>query len=299
LNLIVAHQYIEQLDERVAAAIFGNVGTFIIFRVGAADAEELVKEFTPLFVEEDLVNLPKYHIYLKLMIDGVASDPFSAMTLPPVAKESGSEENIIKVTREHYGRPREIVEDKISRWSGVETEEMIERLEKKLEHKKEQEIFDKKIDFLASFRGEVVKEDSPAIDQPKATESAQEKKDEELFIVKCSSCGGKTKINFKPDGQRPVFCKDCLKEYRRKQALNENLKKKQSSFQAKIKPAVSRAPASSVKELTMSDALTIGPKDFKGRKIDVKSEDINRSYKELTGQGDLAEELKEDDLSVE
>ncbi|MDD4304874.1 MAG: type IV secretion system DNA-binding domain-containing protein, partial [Patescibacteria group bacterium] len=78
LNLIVAHQYIEQLEETVSAAIFGNVGTMIVFRIGASDAEFLEKEFEPYNMHEDLVNLPKYKIYTKLMIDGVTSDPFQA-----------------------------------------------------------------------------------------------------------------------------------------------------------------------------------------------------------------------------
>jgi type IV secretory pathway TraG/TraD family ATPase VirD4 len=80
LNLIVGHQYIGQLvqerNTKVRDAIFGNVGTLVVFRVGAEDAEFLVKEFEPIFTEVDIVNLPKYHILLKLMINGVASDPF-------------------------------------------------------------------------------------------------------------------------------------------------------------------------------------------------------------------------------
>lgn len=81
LSLFLAHQYIEQLDERVRAAIFGNVGTIISFRVGAADGEYLAKEFYPVFTQDDLVNLPRYAMYLKLMIDGTASQPFSASAL--------------------------------------------------------------------------------------------------------------------------------------------------------------------------------------------------------------------------
>ncbi len=84
LSLVMAHQYIAQLDEIVANAVFGNVGTIVSFRVGGADAEVLAKEFSPVFLEEDLVNIPKFHIFLKLMIDGVSSQPFSAMTLPPL-----------------------------------------------------------------------------------------------------------------------------------------------------------------------------------------------------------------------
>ena len=81
LSLFLAHQYIEQLDERVRAAVFGNVGTIIAFRVGATDAEYLAKEFFPEFIEADFVHLPRYTMYLKLMIDGTPSKPFSAVSL--------------------------------------------------------------------------------------------------------------------------------------------------------------------------------------------------------------------------
>jgi hypothetical protein len=118
LNLIIAHQYIEQLDEKVQAAVFGNVGTIVCFRIGAADAEALVKEFEPIFDETDLVNLTKYDVYLKLMIDGVSSDPFSATTLPPLTGPTHIKDKLIKVSRERYSKPRVSVEEKIMRWSG-------------------------------------------------------------------------------------------------------------------------------------------------------------------------------------
>jgi type IV secretory pathway TraG/TraD family ATPase VirD4 len=81
LNLIMAHQYIEQLDEGLRAAIFGNVGTIISFRLGARDVWHLAKEFFPVFSESDLINLPQYNVFLKLMVDGVSQIPFSATTL--------------------------------------------------------------------------------------------------------------------------------------------------------------------------------------------------------------------------
>ncbi len=120
LNLIIAHQYIEQLDENVQAAVFGNVGSIVCFRVGAGDAEFLAKEFAPVFDETDLVNLTKYDIYLRLMIDGVASDPFSATTLEPISGRTGNRDKVIAVSRERYANTREIVEEKISRWSAID-----------------------------------------------------------------------------------------------------------------------------------------------------------------------------------
>ncbi|MFA6547673.1 MAG: type IV secretion system DNA-binding domain-containing protein [Candidatus Magasanikbacteria bacterium] len=119
LDLIMAHQYMEQLEEEVLAAVIGNVGSIITFRVGSTDAEILAKEFIPTFVEEDLVNLPKFHIYLKLMIDGVASRPFSALTLPPIAQSTGSMEKVVKVSRERYAVSRDTIEGKIAKWSGM------------------------------------------------------------------------------------------------------------------------------------------------------------------------------------
>jgi hypothetical protein len=116
LNLTMAHQYIEQLPETLQAAVFGNVGTMISFRVGANDAEYLAKEFAPIFIEEDFVNLPKYHIYLKLMIDGVASQGFSANTLPPIAKPEGFEQMVIENSRKKYSRPVELVEQEFLKW---------------------------------------------------------------------------------------------------------------------------------------------------------------------------------------
>lgn len=121
LNLTLAHQYITQLEEPVRDSVFGNVGTIISFRVGAEDAEFLEKEFSPEFSAHDLVNLSKYNIYLKLMIDGVASRPFSAVSLPPVLPPAENKtEQVINVTRHRYSTPRERVEEKIRRWSGYE-----------------------------------------------------------------------------------------------------------------------------------------------------------------------------------
>jgi type IV secretory pathway TraG/TraD family ATPase VirD4 len=113
LNLILSHQYIEQLDERIRAAIFGNVGTIISFRVGAEDADILAREFHPVFNKDDLVNLPNYHIYLKLMIDGATSRPFSAIALPPPKKKTSHKKEVLQLSREKYARSREKVEREI------------------------------------------------------------------------------------------------------------------------------------------------------------------------------------------
>lgn len=117
LNLTIAHQYVEQMPEEVRAAVFGNVGTMAVFRVGSFDAEIFEKEFGEVFTSEDIVSLGFAQIYLQLMIDGVGSHPFSAKTLPPIPRPPVSyKERIIDYTRKQYARTREIVETEIEKW---------------------------------------------------------------------------------------------------------------------------------------------------------------------------------------
>ncbi|MFH1759164.1 MAG: type IV secretion system DNA-binding domain-containing protein [Patescibacteria group bacterium] len=120
LSLILANQYLDQLDHEgsyaVRSAIFGNVGTMAIFRIGAKDAEFVEKEFNPEYDINDLVNLAKYHIYIKLMIDGLASRPFAAKTLaPPTPSAENFIDVIIENTRSRYAIPKSTVEEKIAR----------------------------------------------------------------------------------------------------------------------------------------------------------------------------------------
>ena len=117
LSLVVAHQYVAQMDEGVRDAVFGNVGTIVSFRVGAEDAELLEKELAPEFMATDIVNLGKRQIYLKLMIDGVASRAFSAMTMDTIKRlPVSNRQRIIEYSREHYAARREDVEKKIADW---------------------------------------------------------------------------------------------------------------------------------------------------------------------------------------
>ncbi|MCC6290731.1 type IV secretion system DNA-binding domain-containing protein [Candidatus Nomurabacteria bacterium] len=117
LSLTIAHQYVEQMSEEVQAAVFGNVGTTVAFRVGPLDAEIFEKIFAPTFSMEDMVNLGFAQIYLTMMIDGVGSQPFSAITLPPITPLARSyHDEIISWTRKTYARPRDMVEKDIGNW---------------------------------------------------------------------------------------------------------------------------------------------------------------------------------------
>ncbi len=104
LSLSLANQYIEQLDEEVTQAIFGNVGSLISFVVGARDGHVLTYEFGEIYDENDLVALGKYEIVLKLSIDGMTSAPFPATTLPLPALKNDNREKIIKLSKEKFGR---------------------------------------------------------------------------------------------------------------------------------------------------------------------------------------------------
>tara|TARA_B100000508_G_scaffold70522_3_gene55028 strand:- start:393 stop:2441 length:2049 start_codon:yes stop_codon:yes gene_type:complete len=116
LNLIIAHQYIAQMEEEVRDAVFGNVGTTVSFRVGPFDGETLETVFAPRFMATDLVNLGFAQIYLTLMIDGIGSQPFSAKTLPSVELPPVScRDMVIEASRKLYAHNRVEVEEEVTR----------------------------------------------------------------------------------------------------------------------------------------------------------------------------------------
>jgi len=116
LNLIIAHQYIGQLvknqDTAIRDAVFGNVGSWITFKIGSDDAEVLEKEFSPVFNQFDLLNIEKYTAYSKILIDNTASRPFSMMTPWPLAGQERDDikTKIAKLSRLKYGQDRQMVE---------------------------------------------------------------------------------------------------------------------------------------------------------------------------------------------
>ncbi|MBI2465856.1 MAG: type IV secretion system DNA-binding domain-containing protein [Candidatus Sungbacteria bacterium] len=221
LALVLANQYVAQLIQSVGGsrstavrdAIFGNVGTIISFRVGAEDAEFLEKEFAPEFTAVDVVNLAKYNVYLKLMIDGVASRAFSATTLAPYPRpETSYREDIIKYSRETYGTPREEVEAEIADWAGVSELMPTKIKERRLEN-------------TAGFRP-AVSADSVAVSEPRPNrfsaaavspprpEAAGKPfgavPGKQMYEAVCWEGGEKVWVPFKPDGVRPIYCKDHL-----------------------------------------------------------------------------------------
>ena len=180
LNLTITHQYIAQLEiggsTVLRDAVFGNVGTIITLRVGALDAEFLEKEFEPHFMKNDLVTLAKHQMYLRLMIDGAASHPFSATTLPPISKPTGSSEKVVKVSRERFSTPKTVIEEKIIRWRAALHDSTVAARKFQSERKE----FTKK----------------PPI------------------VVKCDDCGNAFSPPFRPVDGKPVFCDNCFPKHR-------------------------------------------------------------------------------------
>jgi len=114
--LIIAHQYIGQLvknqDTSIRDAVFGNVGSWLSFKIGSDDAEAIEKEFSPSFNQFDLINIEKYTAYVKLLIDNTASRPFSMGTPWPIAriKRDDMKQKIKNLSRLKYGQDRQMIE---------------------------------------------------------------------------------------------------------------------------------------------------------------------------------------------
>lgn len=113
LSLVIAHQYIGQLPDKIRDAVFGNVGTIMSLRIGPQDAEFLVKEFEPVFTAHDLVHLDNFNFYVKIMNRGKISMPFNMISYPPTPSDSKLAMEIKSYVYQKYGRPREIVEEEI------------------------------------------------------------------------------------------------------------------------------------------------------------------------------------------
>lgn len=302
LNLILANQYVNQIDERVRDAIFGNAGSIISFRVGATDAEFLEKEFEPVFTANDIVNLPKYQIYLKLMIDGIAGDAFSASTLPPIKLEDvANEEKIIRISRERYSNSKADVEEKIRRWTGMLSEEEKAELRKTIATPKvaaptppapvkaPSKPLPKKTEASVKPAAPKAKPKpaapKPKAEKPKSTQHPQKApslvasdapappastpspEERPLFEALCATCEKLIQVPFEPDGSRPTFCKDCLKDYQRAVAKERMALEASMSSNQKVehKPKQSRAHVYQGQEppMKLGQMQHVAPKKFK------------------------------------
>ena len=115
LSLVIAHQFIAQLDEKIRDAVIGNVGTKAAFRVGTTDAEFLAKQFEPVFTASDLENLPNRHAVLSLLVGGTPARPFSIQTQNLPEFDHGRVDALKELSYRTYGKDREEVEAEIRR----------------------------------------------------------------------------------------------------------------------------------------------------------------------------------------
>lgn len=240
LSLIVAHQYIKQLEEEVAWAVFGNVGTLISFRVGSDDAQFMENEFMPTYTPEDLVNLAKFEIYLKLMVDGAATSPFSANTLAPIAQKTGNTAKVIAVSRERYSSPRADIEQKVLRWSGMEASgSEYPAILTEEEQAVQSELGGvpasmkpgtpeyatagvESLEGTAEDTGEYLKispERLAAIVKP----PEGKKKEKPKFSHTCTRCGKVWDMPIQLDSSRPIYCAECLPIVREERKVKTNV----------------------------------------------------------------------------
>jgi len=294
LDLIIAHQYIGQLvsgqNTVVRDAVFGNVGTIVSFRVGAADAEFLEKEFEPVFMLNDLVNLPKYNVYMKLMIDGMTSDAFSATTLKPLGEgeKNGNAEKIIKNSRQRYAIARNIIEDKIMKWSGMEDESNGQTDQAK-NNKNKKGTFEVNISYVreVSAPGRVAEplEKRPIRQPSQPARGANETKagsvtpggqtaaipgseQKTWYDAVCQKCLKAIQVPFKPDPARKTYCRECLKLVRT--ALQKESPVLARNFPEAKKPEEKKAAPQ--KFISLEEAMKARPVSFYAKKTVSRAE---------------------------
>lgn len=277
LCLTMAHQYIAQLTDEVREAVFGNVGTIISYRVGSPDGLYMEKEFAPRFMPEDIINLPKYNVYLKLLIDGVSSQPFSAITLPPISKKTGSADRVIKVSRERFANPRKEIEEKILKWSGMEDADM-DTLLKEAEEKK------------------------------KLVKSSRKPR----FEYNCTRCNKQIVLAVELDRSRPIYCEECI-EIVREERKHGKPKRTEVRSKSELPPRPSEGTI--VERQTTSEPISLNRLNVKPEKTErtERAEEKTHVLPELAQLSDVtspspvvegsastpASQLKDDWLSSE
>jgi type IV secretory pathway TraG/TraD family ATPase VirD4 len=115
LSLNIAHQYIAQLPEDIKGAVFGNVGSMALFRVGPDDAQYLESQLSPTFTASDLMKIENYHAYMKMLVRGEPKKPFDIVALAPEHGDRSRVDPLRELSYLTYGRPRDEVENEILR----------------------------------------------------------------------------------------------------------------------------------------------------------------------------------------
>jgi CxxC-x17-CxxC domain-containing protein len=232
------------------------------------------------------------------MIDGIAGNAFSAVTLPPLdsSKTETNAEKVIKVTRERYGTPRDIVEEKIARWSGMIPEKELaanmnrpnsfENNSENMKSNKPIKVYrdpptENNPNIMNSNKPIKVFRDPPAENNPdimkdnrpikvfrdpptESTKISEAVDDRPKYPAKCATCEVDIEVPFKPDASRPTFCKDCLKDYQRQQARLQGAKEQRGNGASDRNQNSPRAfQGRPEKTITMLEAARMNPKPFR------------------------------------
>ncbi|MDP3880715.1 MAG: type IV secretion system DNA-binding domain-containing protein [bacterium] len=296
LNLIIAHQYVGQLVDdqstKVRDAVFGNTGTIITFRVGASDAEFLEPEFTPEFEIQDIVNLPNYSVYIRLMVDGLTTRPFSASTIAPFmhCDDAVPEDELVATSRDKYGQPKAKVEADIKRWASGNGFEDIEEIE--------------------SGKARIINGDPGDV----TVDGKKKLSGDDRFSMPCDvpGCGKTAKLPFKPDPNKPVYCSDCFEKLQNneiepvkilRQASEDKNAKAQAELamigiefrKEEVAPAKQRGKRKRGKRKRRQDVGSRVPFDNAQGKQDVEGKTEGKGEAKEVSLGDLANK-KEDVL---
>ncbi|MEK7498955.1 MAG: CxxC-x17-CxxC domain-containing protein [Patescibacteria group bacterium] len=264
LDLIVAHQYMTQMDETVRDAVVGNVGTMIVFRIGADDAEFFEKEMFPVFLMNDFVNLPRAQVAMKLMIDGATSPPFSAVTLPPMQRpEISFRDEILKHSYSTYSITRERVDEIINGWLSTNF------------------VSDK------DGGGGGVASDTAPRETGERGFGAGTEPQREMFNAVCWNCTAETQIPFQPDPKRAVYCKNCLKLIQAGKILPPTRPRgggagvpAPAPIQQRVEPPTPPAPQPSYLDTILKQSPPHAERKFAPPKKEVNLEELKKAIEE-------------------
>jgi len=250
--------------------------------VGAYDADILEKEFAPEFIAQDIVNLGFTQIYLRLMINGVGSRPFSASTLPPIAKlEHSFKDKIIEASRNTYSIPRNKVEELIKKWHADGAPVVLNK-SSSIITKKDDKFFVKK-SVLApapSTKQEIKKEEVAAQESP------------QMFSAECSVCGKKTYVPFQPDEKRAIYCKDHKNNFSQTKPESKKPDKKKDAGNPIATVSLNSLKEKSAKDTFKNDKIKTGGENKYSNKTSANLSALREALNEITTSDKPSEKRK-------
>ncbi len=114
LSLTIAHQFIDQLDDKIKSSVFGNVGNMVVYRTGAADAEILQKQFEPVFKASDIMNIDNFNAYIKMLSHGKPTKPFNVRIMPQAKGNTDIVDSLKELSYIKYGKDKDLIREQIN-----------------------------------------------------------------------------------------------------------------------------------------------------------------------------------------